>query len=415
MPLDPNEPTSDIGQMYRQYMMSKGVGMTKENLQAVIAQSQREPGMLAGLSVQQAPQGPIAPAPMNLVGASPNSSGGPLPLPPPVPTGIPPSAPLGGASPTSVPNSPSAQALPPNPPPPQQPQGQPSPPQPQPSMNGMSTVPSSPPTGPRGLGATPPPGQAPGAGQLPDASVISNLINKALPILVSGGAGAYGLKQLMGGRGAPVPPTAPVAAPTTPPIPTGSKPVTTQITPGDVMPGGAPVAPSSVAAMVNKGVPTSEITPANALEAYRTNQAMRNASSAPPVGTPGPLSMRDAQAHPAYERRGMRGEVQGPVSAPPASPGPSMRDVQDQPAYARRPSSAPVQEPSTATSPIGNILSEGKGETSVGSTAPSGGDTAHDIERPGTTAGKIDMSKVPMQEPMRAPRIRAPRIRLPIS
>jgi hypothetical protein len=72
-----------------------------------------------------------------------------------------------------------------------------------------------------------------------------------------------------------------------------------------------------------------------------------------------------------------------------------------------------IHAPDEATTPIGNILSQGKGETSVGGSAKSGGDTAHDIEAPSappkitSQPERLDMSKVPM---MRA-RVRG--VRLP--
>lgn len=105
MPIDPNSETSDVGQMYRQYLQSKGMPLTNENMQRVISQSQREPGMIAGLSVQQSP-GQSAPTPPNVAGASQSSSGNPQGAPNATPTGMRPAMPI-------PPMPPAEQAAPP--------------------------------------------------------------------------------------------------------------------------------------------------------------------------------------------------------------------------------------------------------------------------------------------------------------
>lgn len=165
MPLDPNEPTSDVGQMYRQYLQSKGMPLTSENMQRVIAQSQREPGllngqpssMIPGLTVEQDAQ-----APPNIAGASASSSGAPTAMPKAMPTGIPQSAPI------------PAQAMPTPPIPPQQP-GQPQ----------------------QAVAQTAPPGQPPG----PASDGGNNIVQMLLTALgVGGGALANRL-----GSGGPVP------------------------------------------------------------------------------------------------------------------------------------------------------------------------------------------------------------------
>jgi hypothetical protein len=148
MPIDPNAPTSDIGMMYRQYLQSKGMPLTNENLQRVISQSQREPGMIQGLSVQ-APEPVSAPAPPNVAGASPSSSGAPPSVPRAVPTNMPmPTPPI----PPSAPTTPTAVS-------PQVPAQQ-----------------------------TPLPGQAPAQQQ----SSIMDIIQQILPALIGGGAGILG-------------------------------------------------------------------------------------------------------------------------------------------------------------------------------------------------------------------------------
>lgn len=105
MPIDPNSETSDVGQMYRQYLQSKGMPLTNENMQRVISQSQREPGMIAGLSVQQA-DSPSAPPPPNVASASRTSSGNPQGAPNATPTGMRPAVPIPPATATALPATP---------------------------------------------------------------------------------------------------------------------------------------------------------------------------------------------------------------------------------------------------------------------------------------------------------------------
>lgn len=197
MPIDPNSPTSDIGMMYRDYLQSKGARLTNSNLQAAIAQSQREPGMIAGLSVQQ-PGGMHAEAPPNIAGASPNSSGSPMPLPPAVPTGMqqmPGPTPAQGAQAASQ-------------------GGMPVPAQGSPDTPTVG-MPAQPPQ-------TPPPGQAPdpsqsvGGHMLPPA--IANMsVSDALTALgIGGGTIASGLA--MRGAGQLKGPQPPQQSPMPPPV-----------------------------------------------------------------------------------------------------------------------------------------------------------------------------------------------------
>lgn len=303
MPFDPNADTSDVGQMYRQFLQSKGMPITQENLQRVIAQSQREPGMIAGLSVQQAPTTPSAPTPPNLAGASPSSSGAPLPTPPIPPRMFPQDA---MAGPEAGASRPPVQA------PSMAPQGSGPPTQvigPQMDIGGNDIA----------IPATPPPGQAPAPQQstqpAPPPSSIADMILSGLTGLGVLGGGAAALRGGRGGQGQPSGPASPPTAAQPPSVPT----------PG--MSGRPGFMPQSVANTGNN--PLAQLP-----------KPMQGPPVGPPPmqGPPGPM-------------QGPPPPVQGPPIAPMGPHGP----MQGPPIAPMGPPTAPVD---AATSPIGNILME---------------------------------------------------------
>jgi hypothetical protein len=234
--------------------------LTNENMQRVISQSQREPGMIAGLSVQ-APDGPNAPTPANIAGASPSSSGAPPSAPAPIRTGIPPSAPLPAQGGQAASMPPQVQAQPTMPTPPIPPQQQPA--------------------------QTAPPGQAPGPSQPPQADQGGGMVQSLLTSLgipagaLAGRLARYGGAQPMGNVGpppitphgvdvpstmiaGPQPPQAPQAQPPMPqralPAPTPApEPVTATSPIGNILrpgtsPTGLPIGPSSSTASMIPGL-----------------------------------------------------------------------------------------------------------------------------------------------------------------
>lgn len=140
--------------------------LTNENMSRVISQSQREPGMIAGLSVQGAAPQMSAPPPPNVAGASGNSSGGALPIPPIPPTAIPPSP---APPPMSLPHAPFPAPASASVPAPSMA------PQPASTSSAAPTPPIlKPDTPPQQSAQTPPPGQAPGPAQIAQAVIQGN-------------------------------------------------------------------------------------------------------------------------------------------------------------------------------------------------------------------------------------------------
>lgn len=162
--------TSDIGQMYRQFLQSKGVPVTPDNMRRAVEESRRNPNMLEGLRVQQ-----DAPVPQNVAEASGTQRAVPQALPgKPMPSAAPPSP---GGTGGNVP----------------------------PPQSGVNPAASISQQGP----PTPPPGQAPAPGQ---SSITSeggglNLQDLVMGLLGTSGAAAPSIlslvQKLVGGGGAP--------------------------------------------------------------------------------------------------------------------------------------------------------------------------------------------------------------------
>lgn len=276
--------------------------LTQGNMQSVIAQSQREPGMIAGLGVQQAdtPSPMNAPAPPNIAGASAKSSGGGIPsVPQSAPTGIPVSAPL----PHAPFPAPSAQA---------------------PSMAPQGADPASAPISLNSLapGANaaslphapfPAPGQAPAPSQS-----IGDAPGQGIAATIAGlgaGTGLAALIHRLSGSSPPKP--AAVATPSA-------------------------VTPASVASAVNSETPvappaevktTPEVSaqPARKMSPAVGDKAPANSpvaaaieKSVPsePQAASGPKPLPADVNRPAYERRPTPGPQQGPVTAPPRNSNP---------------------------------------------------------------------------------------------